>query len=290
LPAEIIDGRAVAQKVRARVAAEVAELTSRGVRPGLAAVLVGTNPASEVYVRAKGQACEEAGMHSLTLTLPEDVSQEELLDYVDTLNSDDSIHGILVQMPLPRHIDTEVIIRAIKPEKDVDGFHPVNVGKLVLGDGDGFVPCTPAGVLVLLREAGIKIRGCECVIVGRSNIVGKPLAVLMLAANATVTTCHSQTADLAAHTRRADILIAATGKARLITGDMVKSGAVVIDIGINRIADTSTKTGWRLVGDVDFEAAREVASFITPVPGGIGPMTIAMLLENTLRAAQRVAA
>jgi methylenetetrahydrofolate dehydrogenase (NADP+)/methenyltetrahydrofolate cyclohydrolase len=290
LPAEIIDGRAVAQKVRARVAVEVAELTSRGVQPGLAAVLVGTNPASEVYVRAKGEACEEAGMHSLTLTLPEDLSQEELLDYVETLNSDDSIHGILVQMPLPRHIDTEVVIRAIKPEKDVDGFHPVNVGKLVLGDGDGFVPCTPAGVLVLLREAGIKVRGCECVIVGRSNIVGKPLAVLMLAANATVTTCHSQTADLGSHTRRADILIAATGKARLITGDMVKMGAVVIDIGINRIADKSTKTGWRLVGDVDFEAAREVASFITPVPGGVGPMTIAMLLENTLRAAQRVAA
>jgi methylenetetrahydrofolate dehydrogenase (NADP+)/methenyltetrahydrofolate cyclohydrolase len=290
LPAEIIDGRCVARKVRDRVGAEVAELSSRGIRPGLAAVLVGTNAASEVYVRAKGQACEEAGMHSLTLTLPEDLTQEELLDYVETLNSDDSIHGILVQMPLPRHIDAEVVIRAIKPEKDVDGFHPVNVGKLVLGDGDGFVPCTPAGVLVLLREAGIKIRGCECVIVGRSNIVGKPLGVLMLAANATVTTCHSQTADLGSHTRRADILIAATGKARLITGDMVKAGAVVIDIGINRIADKSTKSGWRLVGDVDFEGAREVASFITPVPGGVGPMTIAMLLENTLRAAQRVAA
>lgn len=290
MPAEIINGRAVAQKVRARVAVEVAELTSRGVRSGLAAVLVGTNPASEVYVRAKGQACEEAGMHSLTLTLPEDVSQEELLDYVETLNSDDSIHGILVQMPLPKHIDSAVVINTIKPEKDVDGFHPVNMGKLVLGDSGGFVPCTPAGVLVLLRDSGIKIGGCECVIVGRSNIVGKPLAVLMLAANATVTTCHSQTADLKAHTRRADILIAATGKARLITGDMVKSGAVVIDIGINRIADKSTKSGWRLVGDVDFEAAREVASFITPVPGGVGPMTIAMLLENTLRAAQRVAA
>lgn len=290
MPAEIIDGRAVAQKVRARVAAETAELTARGVRPGLAAVLVGTNPASEVYVRAKGEACEEAGMHSLTLTLPEDISQEELLDYVETLNSDDSIHGILVQMPLPRQLDPEVVIRAIKPEKDVDGFHPVNVGKLVLGDGDGFVPCTPAGVLVLLREAGIKISGCECVIVGRSNIVGKPLAVLMLAANATVTTCHSHTADLGAHTRRADILVAATGKARLISGDMVRPGAVVIDIGINRVADQSTKSGWRLVGDVDFEAAREVASFITPVPGGVGPMTIAMLLENTLRAAQRVAA
>jgi methylenetetrahydrofolate dehydrogenase (NADP+) / methenyltetrahydrofolate cyclohydrolase len=291
LPAELLDGKAIAQRVRQRVASETAELTARGVRPGIAVVLVGNDPASEVYVRSKGRASEEAGMHSVTLTLPAETSHEELLAHVTRLNGDPAIHGILVQMPLPPQIHADAIIHAIAPEKDVDGFHPVNVGKLLAGDESGFVPCTPAGVQVMLAEAGVETSGAECVIVGRSNIVGKPMAALMMqqrkGGNATVTVCHSRTRDLAAHARRADILIAATGKPGLISGDMVRSGAVVIDVGINRIRDDSTKSGWRLVGDVDFAAAREVASLITPVPGGVGPMTIAMLLHNTVRAARR---
>ena len=291
MPAELLDGRAIAQRVRERVAGETAELLARGVRPGLAVVLVGNDPASEVYVRSKGRASEEAGMHSVTITLPADTSQEDLLSHVVRLNADPAIHGILVQMPLPPQIDSEAVIHAVAPEKDVDGFHPVNVGKLLAGDQSGFVPCTPAGVQVMLEEGGVETAGAECVIVGRSNIVGKPMAALMMqprrGGNATVTVCHSRTRDLPFHTRRADILIAATGKANLITGDMVKPGAVVVDVGINRIRDESTKSGWRLVGDVDFQAAREVASLITPVPGGVGPMTIAMLLDNTVRAARR---
>jgi methylenetetrahydrofolate dehydrogenase (NADP+)/methenyltetrahydrofolate cyclohydrolase len=291
LPAELLDGRAIAQRVRERVAGETAALLARGVRPGLAVVLVGNDPASEVYVRSKGRASEEAGMHSVTITLPADTSQDELLAHVAGLNADPAIHGILVQMPLPPQIDSEAVIHAVAPEKDVDGFHPVNVGKLLAGDQSGFVPCTPAGVQVMLEEGGVETSGAECVIVGRSNIVGKPMAALMMqprkGGNATVTVCHSRTRDLPFHTRRADILIAATGKANLITGDMVKPGAVVVDVGINRIRDESTKSGWRLVGDVDFNAAREVASLITPVPGGVGPMTIAMLLDNTARAARR---
>ena len=291
MPAELLDGRAIAQRVRERVATETSELLARGVRPGLAVVLVGNDPASEVYVRSKGRASEEAGMHSVTITLPADTSQEELLAHVARLNADPAIHGILVQMPLPPQIDSEAVIHALAPEKDVDGFHPVNVGKLLAGDQSGFVPCTPAGVQVMLEEGRVETVGAECVIVGRSNIVGKPMAALMMqprkGGNATVTVCHSRTRDLPFHTRRADILIAATGKANLITGDMVKPGAVVVDVGINRIRDASTKAGWRLVGDVDFQAAREVASLITPVPGGVGPMTIAMLLDNTVRAARR---
>lgn len=291
MPAELLDGRAIAQRVRERVAAETSDLLTRGVRPGLAVVLVGNDPASEVYVRSKGRASEEAGMHSVTITLPADTSQEALLAHVARLNADPAIHGILVQMPLPPQIDSEAVIHALAPEKDVDGFHPVNVGKLLAGDQSGFVPCTPAGVQVMLEEGGVETAGAECVIVGRSNIVGKPMAALMMqprkGGNATVTVCHSRTRDLPFHTRRADILIAATGKASLITGDMVKPGAVVVDVGINRIRDESTKSGWRLVGDVDFQAAREVASLITPVPGGVGPMTIAMLLDNTVRAARR---
>jgi methylenetetrahydrofolate dehydrogenase (NADP+) / methenyltetrahydrofolate cyclohydrolase len=291
LPAELLDGRAIAQRVRERVAGETAALLARGVRPGLAVVLVGNDPASEVYVRSKGRASEEAGMHSVTITLPADTSQDELLAHVAGLNADPAIHGILVQMPLPPQIDSEAVIHAVAPEKDVDGFHPVNVGKLLAGDQSGFVPCTPAGVQVMLEEGGVETSGAECVIVGRSNIVGKPMAALMMqprkGGNATVTVCHSRTRDLPFHTRRADILIAATGKANLITGDMVKPGAVVVDVGINRIRDERTKSGWRLVGDVDFNAAREVASLITPVPGGVGPMTIAMLLDNTARAARR---
>ena len=291
MPAELLDGRAIALRVRERVAAETSELLERGVRPGLAVVLVGNDPASEVYVRSKGRASEEAGMHSVTVTLPAETTQDDLLSHVTALNADPAIHGILVQMPLPPQIDAEAVIHAVAPEKDVDGFHPVNVGKLLAGDQSGFVPCTPAGVLVMLEDGGVETSGAECVIVGRSNIVGKPMAALMIqqrkGGNATVTVCHSRTRDLPFHTRRADILIAATGTAGLITGDMVKRGAVVIDVGINRVRDESTRSGWRLVGDVDFPAAREVASLITPVPGGVGPMTIAMLLDNTVRAARR---
>lgn len=291
MPAELLDGRAIALRVRERVAADTSDLLARGVRPGLAVVLVGNDPASEVYVRSKGRASEEAGMHSVTVTLPAETTQEDLLAHVTALNADPAIHGILVQMPLPPQIDAEAVIHAVAPEKDVDGFHPVNVGKLLAGDQSGFVPCTPAGVVMMLEEGGVETSGAECVIVGRSNIVGKPMAALMMqqrkGGNATVTICHSRTRDLSFHTRRADILIAATGKAGLIAGDMVKPGAVVIDVGINRVRDESTKSGWRLVGDVDFQAARDVASLITPVPGGVGPMTIAMLLDNTVRAARR---
>jgi methylenetetrahydrofolate dehydrogenase (NADP+)/methenyltetrahydrofolate cyclohydrolase len=291
LPAELIDGVAIAKSIRAEVAAEVARLKTRGIRPGLAVVLVGEDPASEVYVRNKGRACEEAGMHSATIRLPASTMQAELLAEVHRLNDDPSIHGFLVQMPLPRGIDPDTVIRAIKPEKDVDGFHPVNVGKNLIGDRDGFVPCTPAGVQEMLGRSGTDTRGKECVIVGRSNIVGKPMMALMVQngpnANATVTVCHSATRDLKAHTLRADILIVAAGKPGMVTGDMVKEGAVVIDVGINRVADSSAKSGFRLVGDVDFESARQRASRITPVPGGVGPMTIAMLLKNTVRAAEQ---
>jgi methylenetetrahydrofolate dehydrogenase (NADP+)/methenyltetrahydrofolate cyclohydrolase len=293
LPAERIDGTAIALTIRTEAAERTKALAARGVKPGLAVVLVGEDPASAVYVRAKGKACEEAGMHSVTIRLPAETTQAALLAQVQALNADKAIHGILVQMPLPKHIDPDAIIRAIKPEKDVDGFHPVNVGKNLIGERDGFVPCTPAGVLEMLIRSGVQTKGAECVIVGRSNIVGKPMMALMVqqreGANATVTVCHSATKDLAAHTRRADILIVAAGRPNMVTGDMVKPGAVVIDVGINRIADATTKSGTRLVGDVDFAGASAVASKITPVPGGVGPMTIAMLLQNTVRAAERSA-
>ena len=293
MPAELIDGNAIAKSIREEVTVEVAKLAARGIRPGLAVVLVGEDPASEVYVRNKGRACDEAGMHSLTIKKPATISQQELIAVVKSLNDDRAIHGILVQMPLPKHLDPDVVIRTIRPEKDVDGFHPVNVGKNLIGDRDGFVPCTPAGVQELLVRSGVETRGAECVIVGRSNIVGKPMMALMMqnaaGANATVTVCHSATRDLAAHTRRADILIVAAGRPRMVMGDMIRPGAVVIDVGINRVADASTKSGFRLVGDVDFDSAREVASLITPVPGGVGPMTIALLLRNTVRAAERSA-
>lgn len=294
MPAELIDGNAIARSIREEVTVEVAKLAARGIRPGLAVVLVGEDPASEVYVRNKGRACDGAGMHSLTIKKPATISQEELIAVVKSLNDDRTIHGILVQMPLPKHLDPDVVIRTILPEKDVDGFHPVNVGKNLIGDRDGFVPCTPAGVQEMLARSGTVTKGKECVIVGRSNIVGKPMMALMVQngpnANATVTVCHSATRDLKAHTLAADILIVAAGKAKMVTGDMVKEGAVVIDVGINRIEDASTKTGFRLVGDVDFASARERASKITPVPGGVGPMTIAMLLKNTVRAAEQSAA
>ena len=266
------------------------KLAERGVIPGLAVVLVGDDPASAVYVSAKGKATEEAGMYSLTVRLDADTSQEELLARVDALDADARIHGILVQMPLPKQIDPDAIIRAIDPAKDVDGFHPVNVGKMLLGARDGFIPCTPAGIQVLLKESGVKTPGKNCVVIGRSNIVGKPMAALMMQdrvdANCTVTVCHRHTVDLKAQTRVADILIVAAGRPRIVTGDMVKPGAVVIDVGTNRVADPKAKGGTKLQGDVDFESVREVASKITPVPGGVGPMTIAMLMANTVRAAE----
>lgn len=293
LPAELIDGVAIARQIREEVACDVQRLAQRGIVPGLTVVLVGDDPASAVYVRSKGKATEEAGMRSVTIRLPADTTQADLVAHVDALNADPSVHGILVQMPLPGQINADAIVRRIRPEKDVDGFHPVNVGKNLIGERDGFVPCTPAGVQELLVQSGVETRGAECVIVGRSNIVGKPMMALMMqnaaGANATVTVCHSATRDLPSHTRRADILIVAAGRPRMVTGDMIRPGAVVIDVGINRVVDASAKSGYRLVGDVDFESAREVASLLTPVPGGVGPMTIALLLRNTVRAAERSA-
>ena len=290
MPAELIDGTAIAREVRADVAREVELLAVRGIRPGLAVVLVGEDPASAVYVRSKGRATEEAGMHSVTIRLPAATTEQALLSQIDQLNADKAIHGILVQMPLPKHINPEHVISRIDPAKDVDGFHPVNVGKLLIGDRDGFAPCTPAGVQELLVRSGVDTRGKDCVIVGRSTIVGKPMAAIMMqdrpGANATVTVCHSRTIDLAAHTRRADVLIVAAGRPRFVTGAMIKPGAAVIDVGINRVDDARAKNGYVLVGDVDAVSAREVAGLITPVPGGVGPMTIAMLLKNTARAAQ----
>jgi len=290
LPAELIDGRAIAKKIRADVAERAKKLAQGGLRPGLAVVMVGDNPASAVYTAAKSKAAEEAGFYSLNLRLPADTSEADLLSRVDALNSDPKIHGILVQMPLPKQIDPDTVIRRIDPKKDVDGFHPVNVGKMLIGERDGFIPCTPAGIQVLLKESGVKTPGKDCVIIGRSNIVGKPMAALMMQdnenANCTVTVCHRRTVDLKAHTRAADILIVAAGRPRIVTADMVKPGAVVIDVGTNRVNDPSTKSGTRLQGDVDFESVSEIASKITPVPGGVGPMTIAMLMANTVRAAE----
>ena len=290
--ARLIDGTGLAKKLRAEVALEVAELRARGVTPGLTVVLVGEDPASAVYVGAKEKASREAGMAGETIRLSSATSQPELLALVEQLNQDERVHGILVQMPLPRQIDPDAVIRRLRPDKDVDGFHPVNVGKLLIGHTDGFAPCTPAGVQRMLVEYGVETRGADCVIVGRSTIVGKPMAALLMqpgaGADATVTVCHSRTRDLASHTRRADILIVAAGRSRMITANMVKPGAVVIDVGMNRIPDATARNGTRLVGDVDFDAVRRVASLITPVPGGVGPMTIAMLLRNTVRAARQL--
>jgi len=289
--ARLIDGTALAALIRAEVAAEVQALGARGVTPGLSVVLVGNDPASAVYVGAKEKASREAGMAGETIVLPTETTQAELLAVVERLNRDRTVHGILVQMPLPKHIDPDTVIRHIDPSKDVDGFHPVNVGKLLIGHTDGFAPCTPVGIQRMLVHYGVETRGADVVVVGRSTIVGKPMAALLVqsgaGADATVTICHSRTRNLADHTRRADILIVAAGRARMITADMVKPGAVVIDVGMNRIPDASTKSGTRLVGDVDFAAVRDVASLITPVPGGVGPMTIAMLLRNTARSAAR---
>ena len=290
MPAELIDGRAIAKKVLAEVAGRARKLVARGVRPGLAVVLVGDDPASAVYTSAKAKAAEKAGMYSLNVRLSADTSQADLLSRVDALNADPRIHGILVQMPLPKHIDPDTVIRRIDPAKDVDGFHPVNVGKMLIGERDGFIPCTPAGIQMLLKESGVKTPGKNCVVIGRSNIVGKPMAALMMQdnenANCTVTVCHRHTADLKAHTRAADILIVAAGRPGMVTAEMVKPGAVVIDVGTNRVGDPESKSGTRLRGDVDFESVSAVASKISPVPGGVGPMTIAMLMMNTVRAAE----
>ncbi len=278
MSAQLIDGKVVAKAVKEEVRSRVEALKARGIRPGLATVLVGDDPASHVYVRNKQRTCEELGMHSVGHELPAATSQEELLALIDRLNRDPAIHGILVQLPLPKPLRSEPILYAVSPEKDVDGLHPVNVGKLMMGE-PRFVPCTPAGVMAMLDYYKLPIEGKTAVVVGRSNLVGKPAAMLLLHRHATVTICHSKTPDLAAVCRRADILVAAMGKARFIRGEMVKDGAVVIDVGINRQPDG------KLVGDVDFEAVAAKASWITPVPGGVGPMTIAMLMRNTMLAA-----
>ncbi len=290
MSARIIDGVALGKTIRGEVAAEVAGLN--GKKPGLAAVLVGEDPASGVYVRSKGKACEEAGMHSVTIRLSVETTEAELLATVDRLNNDPSIHGILVQLPLPKHINSAKVLHRIDPAKDVDGFHPVNVGKLVTGDKSAFRPATPYGVQQMLMRSGVETRGANAVIVGRSNIVGKPMANLLIqtgpGGDATVTVCHSRTRDLPAVTRTADILIAAIGKPEFVTADMVRPGAVVIDVGINRVDDASQAKGYRLTGDVAYGPVSEVASAITPVPGGVGPMTIAMLLQNTLQAMRQM--
>ena len=289
--AQLIDGTAIGKAMRAELAGEIGTLQAKGVRPGLAVVLVGENPASQVYVRMKGKACEEAGMHSETIRLPAETTEAGLLAVVDRLNADPKIHGMLVQLPLPRHINSERVLLRIDPAKDVDGFHPVNVGKVSIGDPTGFRPATPYGVQQLLLRTGVETKGAHAVIVGRSNIVGRPMAALLLqngpGGNATVTVCHSQTRDIGSITRQADILIVAIGRPEFVTGDMVKPAAVVIDVGVNRVDDPSTKSGYRLVGDVRFAEAKRIASAITPVPGGVGPMTITMLLYNTVQAARQ---
>ena len=277
--AKIIDGKAISSAIRQEIKADVEALSARGVVPGLAVIIVGNDPASEVYVRNKGRACGEVGIHSEIIALPEETTEAELLEKIDGLNARKEINGILVQLPLPRHISEKAVTERIIPEKDVDAFSDENVGKITVGT-PRFLPCTPAGVMEMLHREGVEIAGRECVVVGRSNIVGKPMALLLLKENGTVTVCHSKTKDLASHTRRADILVAAVGKAKFITGDMIKAGAVVIDVGINRGEDG------KLCGDVDFESAEKVASAITPVPGGVGPMTITMLLKNTVAAAK----
>jgi methylenetetrahydrofolate dehydrogenase (NADP+)/methenyltetrahydrofolate cyclohydrolase len=288
MTASLIDGKAIAAAIRAEVKQEVNELAVAGVTPGLAVVLVGDNPASKAYVGGKIRACEETGITSILKSLPDDVSETDLLTIIDGLNDDDGVNGILVQLPLPGHIDEHLVIESIRPEKDVDGFHPVNVGKMMVGL-DGFLPCTPAGIPELILRSGLTLSGKHAVIIGRSNIVGKPLMNILIQkgerGNCTVTCCHSGTADLPAITRQADILVAAIGVPGFVTADMVKPGAIVIDVGINRVEDPEAKRGYRLVGDVDFAPVSDVAGAITPVPGGVGPMTIAMLMKNTARAA-----
>ena len=277
--------------MRVELQGEIRRLRSRGITPGLAAVLVGDNPASTTYVRMKGKACDEAGLYHETIRLKSETTEAELLELIERLNADHKIHGILVQLPLPKHIDAQRVLHRVSPGKDVDGFHPENVGKVSIGDPTGFRPATPYGVQQLLVKSGIETKGQHAVIVGRSNIVGRPMAALLLqdgpGGNATVTVCHSRTRDIRSVTRLADILIVAIGKPEFVTGDMIKPGAVVIDVGVNRVDDPSTKKGYRLVGDVQFAEAKQVAGAITPVPGGVGPMTITMLLYNTVQAASQ---
>ena len=291
---KLLDGKAVAAEVELETKARIEALHSRGITPGLAVVLVGEDPASQAYVRNKDRTCAALGMHSRKIELPATTPQAELLAVVAKLNADPSIHGILVQSPPPKHIDERAVTEAIDPRKDVDGFHPVNVAKLAMEDPGGFVPCTPLGCQRLLLAAGIETAGAEVVVVGRSLIVGKPMALLLMAkgkgGDATVTIAHSRTKDLAAVTRRADIVIAAIGRPKSLGAEHIRQGAVVIDVGINRIPDSSTKTGYRLVGDVDFDAVADKCSIITPVPGGVGPMTIAMLMANTVTACERLTA
>jgi methylenetetrahydrofolate dehydrogenase (NADP+)/methenyltetrahydrofolate cyclohydrolase len=283
MPAQLIDGVKLSQQLRAEIAQRAAALTARGKQPGLAVILVGEDPASQVYVRNKVKACEDSGLHSVLEKYPADLSEADLLARVEALNNDPAIHGILVQLPLPAHIDAQKVIEAIAPAKDVDGFHVASAGALMTGS-PGFWPCTPYGCMKMLEAIGYPLRGKHAVVIGRSNIVGKPMALMLLAKSATVTICHSATADLGAMTRQADVVVAAVGKRNVLTADMVKPGAVVIDVGMNRNDEG------KLCGDVDFAGVREVAGWITPVPGGVGPMTITMLLVNTIEAAERTAA
>lgn len=278
--ATIMDGKALSLKLKEQMKQRIAQLKQQGINPKLVVVLVGDNSASQVYVRNKHKSCGEVGIESEVITMPEQTTQQELLEVVERLNQDETVDGILVQLPLPKQIDEKTVLRSILPEKDVDGFHPVNVGLLSIGD-ECFAPATPSGIIAMFQEYGIDIAGKNCVVIGRSNIVGKPMAALLLKNNATVTICHSKTEDLASYTRRADVVIVATGRRHTLTADMVKEGAVVVDVGMNR-----NEQG-KLCGDVDYEEVKEKASFITPVPGGVGPMTITELLENTIQAAQR---
>jgi methylenetetrahydrofolate dehydrogenase (NADP+)/methenyltetrahydrofolate cyclohydrolase len=285
--AKIIDGKAISQQIRGELKSEVEDLIRKGVKPGLGVILAGENPASQIYVRNKERACEKIGIYTLTKRLPAEISEEELLSEIEQWNGDSSIHGILVQLPLPKHIDEHRVIESVAPEKDVDGFHPYSVGRMVLGT-PRFLPCTPAGIQELLLRSGVPTDGKHVVIVGRSNIVGKPLCNILLqktkGANATVTICHTGTPDISHFTRQADILVVAAGRPEVVKGDMIKEDTVVVDVGVNRVDDATQDKGYRIVGDVEFESARQVARAITPVPGGVGPMTIAMLLRNTVMA------
>jgi len=293
MSATIIDGTAIGKQIREELKAEVAGMRQRGIVPGLTVVLVGEDPASQVYVRMKGRAADELGMKSDTIRLPADTPERDLLALLDRLNADPSVHGILVQLPLPGHMDASKVLLRMRPEKDVDGFHPVNVGKLVIGDRTAFRPCTPAGVQELLIRSGADPGGKHVVVVGRSLIVGRPVANILMqkekGANATVTVAHTGTRDLASITRQGEILVVAAGRPEVVTGDMIRPGAVVIDVGVNRVEDPKAEKGYRLVGDVKFSEAQEVASKITPVPGGVGPMTIALLMRNTVQAARQLA-
>jgi len=279
MEAKVLNGKELATKIKEELKFEVEELKSKNINPGLAVIIVGNDPASRVYVNSKKKACEEVGIKSFEYALDENIGEEELIDLIHKLNRDERVNGILVQLPLPKHIDEDKVIFAIDVQKDVDAFHPVNVGRLMIGDPQ-FLPCTPAGIMELIKESGIDVTGKECVVVGRSNIVGKPMAMLLLSKNGTVTVCHSKTKDIEEVCKRADILVVAVGKPEIIKGNCIKPGAVVIDVGVNRLENK------KLVGDVEFESAKTIASAITPVPGGVGPMTIAMLMKNTVKAAR----